>query len=90
MINSYMTRSNLYLILGELTQAQEEIQRAKNIVHDKDIQHLIPAVETEENELKNKLIKWKDMIRSNAALSERVEQSQIKEYIARAKLMVSE
>lgn len=88
LINSHLMRSKLYLILGELTKAQEEIQQAKQIAIDKDIQHLIPAVEKEEIELKNKLIKWKDMIRSNAAFSERVEQSQIKEYIARARQMV--
>lgn len=88
LINSHLMRSKLYLILGELTQAQEEIQRARKIAIDKEIKHLIPAVEKEELELESQLIKWKEIIRSNAALSERVEQSQIKEYIARAKQLV--
>ncbi|MCE7736698.1 MAG: tetratricopeptide repeat protein, partial [Candidatus Heimdallarchaeota archaeon] len=36
LINTHLMRSKLYLILGELTQAQEEILRAKKIALDKD------------------------------------------------------
>jgi tetratricopeptide (TPR) repeat protein len=88
LINSHLMRSKLYLIQGALTQAQEEIEHASRIAVDKEIHHLIPVVEKEEFELKSELFKWKKLLKSNAELSERIEQSHIKEYIKQAKTML--
>ncbi len=84
-----LLNAKISMIEGELQQALDYLDQAKVYATEYNIFSLSQKVEVEQKRLKNDFEKWNELIRNNASLKRRFQQSQIEEYLQKAQQFIS-
>ncbi|MFX0211474.1 MAG: tetratricopeptide repeat protein [Candidatus Hodarchaeota archaeon] len=83
-IETLILQSKFALIEGSAEKANTLLETADNIAKEKELKQLDQKVNREQKVLNKELNKWIELAERNAPLIERIEHSQLKEYINEA------
>jgi flagellar motility protein MotE (MotC chaperone) len=83
-IEVVLIQSQLELINGNVNQAMALLNQAITITREKNLENHQERIETQEQVIKSELHKWIELTEKNAPLIERIQQSQVQDYIATA------
>lgn len=77
-------KSRISLISGNVEEADKLLDQALIFSEEKGLKQLEMKIQKENLALKKELNRWKELTRNNVSLSERFEQSELKDYIKEA------
>ena len=83
-IEVVLIQSQLELINGNVNQAMALLKQAKTITREKNLENHQVRIESQEQVIKSELHKWIELTEQNAPLIERIQQSQVQDYISTA------
>ena len=83
-IEVVLIQSQLELINGNVNQAMALLKQAKTITREKNLENHQVRIESHEQVIKSELHKWIELTEQNAPLIERIQQSQVQDYITTA------
>ncbi|MHA2244795.1 MAG: tetratricopeptide repeat protein [Candidatus Hodarchaeales archaeon] len=83
-IEVVLIQSQLELINGNVNQAMALLKQAKTITREKNLENHQVRIEKQELVIKSELHKWIELTEQNAPLIERIQQSQVQDYITTA------
>ncbi|MFX0125698.1 MAG: tetratricopeptide repeat protein [Candidatus Hodarchaeota archaeon] len=78
-------KSKIYLVRGEIEEANSFLTRAEEIADQKKFLSLSKNIKTEQEVIRSELDKWHELTRRNAPLKDRIEQAQVLNYLQEAK-----
>ncbi len=87
-VKALLLRAKFAIIEGDLQQAQEYLDQSMRITGEKKMGLMAQRVKNEQKLLETELSKWQELIRRNAPLEERLEQSKLEEYVKEARKVV--
>ena len=74
-------RAKLELLNGQLQDAQNLLDKAHAITHDKGLTQLQRQIEQEQQQLEADFVTWTELVAKNAPMQERIQRSQLDQYI---------
>ena len=77
-------RAKLELLNGQLQDAQNLLDKAHAITHDKGLTQLQRQIEQEQQQLEADFVTWTELVAKNAPMQERIQQAQLDKYFKRA------
>ncbi|MHA2172113.1 MAG: tetratricopeptide repeat protein [Candidatus Kariarchaeaceae archaeon] len=77
-----LLKSNLFLVQGKVPVALELLDNALVIVKKKNLNQLITKIETQQKFIESQIEQWDDTIKSEASIVDRINQTNLKTYIA--------
>ena len=80
-IKALILKAKLAVIEGQFGKVTELFEHALEIANTNQLAQLRVEIETEKRVFENEMHKWKDLVDSNATMYERIEQTQILDYI---------
>jgi tetratricopeptide (TPR) repeat protein len=83
-IEVVLIQSQLELINGNVNRAMALLNHAKTITQEKNLENHRVRIENQERGIETELHKWIELTEQNAPLIERIQQSQVQNYIATA------
>lgn len=83
-IEVILIQSQIELINGKVNQAMALLKQAKTITREKNLENHQVRIESQEQSIKSELHKWIELTEQNAPLIERIQQSQVQDYISTA------
>ncbi len=83
-----LIQSRLKLIMGNINQAMEVLKQAHDIAHENNLSNYQNRIERQEEEIEAELQKWRELTERNAPLIERIQESQVIDYIDTALRLV--
>ncbi|OLS20060.1 MAG: hypothetical protein HeimC3_41980 [Candidatus Heimdallarchaeota archaeon LC_3] len=84
MVESFILRAKLELLHGRLTDAQKYLEKARTISDKYELVLLQTKILQEQDQLDRDFSKWNDLVKNNASMQDRVQQSQLDQYIKNA------
>ncbi|MHA2363919.1 MAG: tetratricopeptide repeat protein [Candidatus Hodarchaeales archaeon] len=81
LIDSYILKAKMLLITGEITQAQQLLDQALITAEEIGLTGHKQKIEQEQQKLKSQLTSWKEMFARNASIFERLEISEMENYL---------
>jgi tetratricopeptide (TPR) repeat protein len=79
-----LIQSQLELIQGNVSRAMTLLNQAKTITQEKNLENHRTRVENQERVIEEELHKWIELTEQNAPLIDRIQQSQVQDYVATA------
>ncbi|MCY3410765.1 MAG: tetratricopeptide repeat protein [Candidatus Heimdallarchaeota archaeon] len=87
-IKILLLRSKLAIIDLNIDEAQKILDEAHDLASKKRLSIFTKQIEGERENIKNQMMKYKSMVEENASLYERLQQSQIENYLSRAEAIL--
>lgn len=84
LISTMLLQAKLALIEGNLTEAMQLLEQAKITTEEKKLARLVEKVVEEQKELSAQLDTWKNLVRENTPLLEKLEHARLEDYITKA------
>ncbi|MFX0172375.1 MAG: hypothetical protein ACFE9L_10670 [Candidatus Hodarchaeota archaeon] len=83
-IEVVLIQSVLELIQGNVNRAMTLLNQAKTITQEKNLENHRTRIESQERVIEEEQHKWIELTEQNAPLIERIQQSQVQDYVAAA------
>lgn len=81
LLQLYLLVSKFYLLSNDIQTSIEYVEKAKELVTEKNLSHLRPDIETLENEININMQYWKNMVKSMQSVEEKMKKSKIEDYL---------
>ena len=81
-IEVVLIQSQIELINGKVHQAMTLLKQTKKITREKNLEKHQERIESQERVIESEINKWIELTEQNAPLIERIQQSQVQDYIS--------